>query len=108
MDIYQIWFDLKPDTNENVFAEDLKAFLNRLQQKDRIKSWRVMRCKLGLRPESLQEFLVFIETDNLAQLDAAFRSAAKREGETDTLHYAANRQVQNVKFALYRDWPDVF
>ena len=106
MDIYNIWFDLKPGTDEPAFAKALAAFLDHMQQNGRIESWRMMRCKLGLRPDHIREFHIMIETRDLAQLDTAFRAAAKREGETDTLHFTANAMVTNIQFGLFRDWPD--
>ena len=106
MDIYNIWFDLKPGTDEPVFAKALAAFLDHMQQDGRIENWRMMRCKLGLRPGHIREFHIMIETRDLAQLDTAFRAAAKREGETDTLHFTANAMVTNIQFGLFRDWPD--
>lgn len=106
MDVYQIWFELKPDTDESKFSEALTLFLDHLEGERTIETWRMLRCKLGLKPESLPEFLVLVETLDLAQLDKAFNVAAAREGLTDTLHFTANQMVQNVKFALYRDWPD--
>lgn len=106
MDVYQIWFDLKPDTDEVKFAEALGLFLDHLEEKRTIETWRMLRCKLGLRPESLAEFIVLVETQDLAQLDKAFKAAAARNGLIDDLHFKANAMVQNVKFALYRDWPD--
>ncbi|MEL6258188.1 MAG: DUF6614 family protein [Pseudomonadota bacterium] len=106
MDLYDIWFDLKPETDERDFAVKLKAFLDHVQAEGRIESWRMARCKLGFRPDAFAEFHIRIETEDLAQLDRAFKVAAAREGETDRLHFAANALVTNVKFALYRDWPD--
>ena len=47
-----------------------------------------------------------IETRNLAQLDDAFRTLAPKEGAAHEVHFAANAMVHNLKFALYRDWPD--
>ncbi len=106
MDVYLICFDLKPDTDEPVFAEALARFLDHLAGEGRIERWRLLRCKLGLRPDAAREFMVLIETRDLAQLDRAFQAAAAREGETDRLHFAANGMVRHVTFALYRDWPD--
>lgn len=106
MDIYHIWFDLKPGADERDFAAALPAFLGRMKGEGRIETWRMMRCKLGLRPDTIREFHIMIETRDLAQLDSAFRAAAAREGEMDTLHFAANAMVTNVKFGLFRDWPD--
>ena len=106
MDVYQIWFDLKPGTDDGKFAEALSLFLDHLESERLIETWRMLRCKLGLRPDALQEFVVLVETENLTQLDRAFSEAAAREGLIDELHFTANAMVQNVKFALYRDWPD--
>lgn len=106
MDVYQIWFDLKADTNEANFATALGLFLDHLENERMIETWRMMRCKLGLRFDGLSEFLVLVETEDLAQLDRAFKATAAREGMTDELHFSANEMVQGVKFALYRDWPD--
>ena len=106
MDIYHIWFDLKPGTDDRDFATALTAFLDHLEERRVLEAWRLTRCKLGLKPDAFAEFHVMIETLDLAQLDKAFGLAAARKGEVDTLHFAANQMVQNVKFALYRDWPD--
>ena len=106
MDVYQIWFDLKPGTDEGKFAQALGLFLDHLESERLIETWRMLRCKLGLRPDGLQEFVVLVETENLAQLDRAFSQTASREGLVDELHFTANAMVVNVKFALYRDWPD--
>ena len=62
--------------------------------------------KLGLGPSSLGEFHVTVETDDLAQLDAAFQLVARRSGEVEGLHAAVNQFAQNLTFALYRDFPD--
>lgn len=107
MDIYQIWFDLKPGTDEGKFAKALSVFMDHLEGERMIETWRMLRCKLGLRPDAFPEFVVLVETENLAQLDRAFKAAAAREGMVDDLHFSANAMVQGVKFALYRDWPDV-
>lgn len=106
MDVYQIWFDLKADVKEQTFVEAMRLFLDHMEAERKIASWRMLRCKLGLRPDTLQEFVILIETENLTQLDKAFTAAAAREGLVDDLHFTANAMVQNVKFALYRDWPD--
>lgn len=106
MDIYHIWFDLKPDADEDDFADAVTAFLDHMEAQGRLAGWRMMRCKLGLRPDAFPEFHIMVETEDLTQLDRAFNAAATREGETDRLHFSANSMVQGVKFALYRDWPN--
>lgn len=107
MDVYQIWFELKPGTDEGKFSKALALFLDHLEEERMIETWRMLRCKLGLKPEAFPEFVILVETEDLAQLDRAFKAAASREGVTDELHFSANAMVQGVKFALYRDWPDV-
>ncbi len=105
MDVYHVWFDLKESADEAAFAKALPAFLDHMETEGLIETWRMMRCKLGLRPDNIQEFHIMIETRDLAQLDRAFRAMAAREGRGDELHFSANAMVQNVKFGLFRDWP---
>ena len=106
MDVYDIWCDLKPGVSDVQFLGKLAPFLDHLKVTGHIESWRLLRCKLGLRPESFTEWHIMIETRDLAQLDLAFHSAAARKGETDRLHFEANALVTNLRFALYRDFPD--
>ena len=73
---------------------------------EKIRSFRLSRRKLGLGPSILGEFHVTIETDNLAQLDAAFLTVAARSGEIEGLHTAVNQYVTDFMAALYRDFPD--
>lgn len=106
MDIYHVWCDLKPGVSDKAFADRLAAFLNRLQVNGRIESWRLTRCKLGFKPDGMGEFHIMIETEDLDQLDQAFRTLAPKEGPNHELHFAANAMVMNFRAALYRDWPD--
>lgn len=106
MDIYNIWFDLKPETEEKNFATSLAKFLAHMRNQNTITSWRLTRCKLGFRPNEIPEFHVMIETNNLEQLDRAFSLATANHKKTDELHFEVNDKVRNIKFALYRDWPD--
>ncbi|MAI90926.1 DUF6614 family protein [Ponticaulis sp.] len=108
MDIYHIWCDLKPGISDQTFSEKLSAFMDGLKSEGRLENWRLMRCKLGLAPDNMPEFHIMIETRDLAQLDSAFRALAPKTGEDHVRHFQANGLVQNVKFALYRDWPDQF
>ncbi len=106
MDIYHGFFDLKTGENDLKFAENLGKFLNFLAQEGKIASWRLLRRKLGLGPSELGEFHIMIEVENLAQLDEAFSMAASRSGKTEKLHFDVNSKIREVKFALYRDFPD--
>lgn len=106
MDIYHGFFSLKPGTGDLEFAGDLQRFMDYLVGEKKIASWRLMRRKLGLGPAELGEFHIMIEVENLAQLDAAFAMAAGRSGGTEKLHFGVNSKIRDVKFALYRDFPD--
>jgi hypothetical protein len=47
-----------------------------------------------------------MEFSDLAQLDQAFNRVGSRREPMETVHLGVNSQVQNVQFALYRDFPD--
>ena len=106
MDIYHIWFDLKPGTPDVQFVERTQAYLGHLVEEQKIHSFRITRKKLGFAPAGWGDFHVMIEVANLAGLDAAFEYVATRAGEVEGLHAAVNQLVQNARFALYRDFPD--
>jgi hypothetical protein len=106
MDIYHVWFDLKPDTSDVKFVEHAEAYLGHLVSAGKVRSFRITRRKLGFSPPGMGEFHVMIETENLAELDAAFQHVARRSGEVEGLHASVNQLVANATFALYRDFPD--
>lgn len=106
MDIYHGFFDLKDDEYDIAFADDLSAFMTYLKDAEKIAEWRLMRRKLGLGPAVLGEFHLMVEVENLAQLDAAFGMASRRNGEMEVKHAAVNQKISQIKFALYRDFPD--
>ncbi len=106
MDIYHIWCNLKPGVSDVTFAEDVDAFLGKLKADGQLATYRVTRCKLGLSPSDLGEFHILLEFDDLAQLDQAFSQAASRKDPIESFHHAVNSKVTDVRFALYRDFPD--
>jgi len=88
------------------FSEGASKYLTHLQAKGMIESWRITRRKLGLAQRELGEFHLMIEVKDLAQLDRAFDHVAERSEPTEGYHFGVNALVQNVRFALYRDFPD--
>ena len=106
MDIYHGFFSLKPGVSDAGFAADFAKFMDFLVKRGKIASWRLMRRKLGLGPREFGEFHMMIEVENLAQLDEAFNLAASRAGEMEQRHFDVNSKIADVKFALYRDFPD--
>ena len=64
------------------------------------------RCKLGLAPPNLREWHITLDFENLTQLDGAFGRVSTRSDPVESFHHAVNSKVQDVYFALYRDFPD--
>jgi hypothetical protein len=108
LDCYIIWCDLKPGVRDAAFADALGRWLGALKADGKIEGWRLLRRKLGLAPTGFGEFQIVIETRDLAQLDAAFRTAAARAEPAESVHHGVNALIMNFQAALYRDFPDPF
>jgi hypothetical protein len=108
MDLYHVWFDLKPGEKDVPFVERVHTYLGHLVSEKKIQSYRVTRRKLGFGPPGLGEFHVIIEVSGLAELDSAFQYVGTRSGAVEGFHAAVNQHVSNLTFALYRDFPDPF
>jgi|TARA_R110000824_G_scaffold390760_3_gene587544 hypothetical protein len=106
LDIYHGWCNLKPGVSDTDFADAFARYMDHLKAAGKIHSARLTRRKLGLGPAHLGEFHFMIEVTGLAQLDDAFSLVATRAGEVEGTHHGVNSLVQNVQFALYRDFPD--
>lgn len=106
MDVYHGWFDLKPGARDLEVTAAIERYLGHLRAQGQIAGWRLMRRKLGLAPRELGEFHLMMEFDDLAQLERAFAAVSTRADPVEALHHAVNSQVTNVRFALYRDFPD--
>lgn len=106
MNIYHAWCDLKPGVRDTDFSDGVAKYMDHLQSQGLIESWRLTRRKLGLGGEGLGEFHLMMEVRDLAQLDRAFGHVATRSEPVESFHFGVNSLVQNVRFALYRDFPD--
>jgi hypothetical protein len=106
MDYYQGWFDLKPGVKDTEFARDLARYMSYLSENKLIEGRKLMRRKLGLAPAGFGEFHIVMETKDLAQLDEAFRHVASRTEPVESVHFGVNSKVENIRFGLYRDFPD--
>ena len=106
MDIYHIWCDLKAGIQDVDFTDALDQFLTNLKQSGDLHSYRITRRKLGLGANGLGEFHIQLEFEGLAELDATFREVSGRSDPIESFHHSVNSKVQNVQFALYRDFPD--
>jgi hypothetical protein len=106
MDIYNAWFDLKPGISDMEFSDRLTAYMDSLKSDGLMQGWRLMRRKLGLSAASVGEFHLMMEFTGMAQLDEAFGRVGSRREPVESVHFGVNSLVQNVQFALYRDFPD--
>lgn len=106
MDIYHIWCNLKPGIRDMDFVADVRTYLDGLKQRAVLRTYRITRAKLGFRPPQLREFHVTLEFDDMAQMQNAFDAVASRAEPVESLHHAVNSKVQDIYFALYRDFPD--
>jgi hypothetical protein len=107
-DIYHIWADKKQGITDIDFANNMRNFLQRLVDEDKMVSFRITRCKLGFRSiQDLPEWHIMMEFKGLAQLDEAFGRVVPRQGDMEKAHVSFNKFVEdNIQHALYRDWPD--
>ncbi len=106
MNYYEAWFDLKNTGRDLEFTDKAHAFLGHLKEKGMIEGYRLTRRKLGFGPPELGEFHLSIEIKDLAQLDNAFLHAATRGPDIEPLHAGVYSAIKDVRFALYRDFPD--
>jgi hypothetical protein len=106
LDIYHIWCNLKPGVHDMEFVEGVRAYLDHLRGEGTLQAYRITRAKLGLKPPQLREFHITLEFDDLAQMQSAFNTVSSRADPVETLHHAVNSKVQDIFFALYRDFPD--
>ena len=106
MDVYHIWFNLKPGVRDLDFVASARAYLDLLKEGGHLVGYRVTRCKLGLAPPQLREWHVTLDFENLTQIDAAFGQVSSRADPVESFHHAVNSKVQDAFFALYRDFPD--
>jgi hypothetical protein len=106
MDLFHVWCDLEPGTDDLEFSSAVHTYLDGLCAQGQIAGFRLTRRKLALGPRELGEFHVIIEVRDLAQLDAAFREVSTRRDPIESFHAAVNQSVRNFTSALYRDFPD--
>ncbi|MFO1350949.1 MAG: DUF6614 family protein [Gammaproteobacteria bacterium] len=106
MDIYHIWCNLKPGVRDVEFVESVRSYLERLKSDSLLCTYRITRAKLGLSPPQLREFHITLEFNDLAQMQSAFNIVSSRTEPIEGLHHAVNSKVQDIYFALYRDFPD--
>ena len=109
MDVYTIYADHTEKTNAHEFARLMRKFLDKMQDMDRIQSYRITRMKLGFRSMDLPEFRIDMEFKNMQQLDDAMKITIQNK-DVDKVHVGFNQyvNVDTIQHFLYRDYPDKF
>mgnify|MGYP000005491010 CR=1 FL=1 len=106
MNLYMCSVELKDDAKALAFARAAENWMGHLKTAGVIRNWPLLRRKLGLGSGEFRDFLLEIEVENLAQLDAAFRTVATRDEDVETLYRAVNTLIGATSIALYRPFPD--
>ncbi len=106
MNYYEAWFNLKDSHKDLEFARAVDDYLGHLAREGLIAGYRLTRRKLGFGPAELGEYHIAMSVESLSQLDEAFGVVARRTGETERLHARVYSAITDVRFALYRDFPD--
>lgn len=108
MNYYHIWCNLAehgPNADLD-FSRAVDEYLGALKSRGAIEDFSLARRKFGFGPPELGEFHIVIRVRDLAQLDAAFGHAARREGEIERLHARVYSAAKDFRSALFRDFPD--
>jgi hypothetical protein len=106
MNLYHCTIDLKDDTRALGFSQLVGQWMDLLKAEGRIRNWRLLRRKLNLAADECRDFLLEIEIDDLAQLDAAFRFAKSDNAQAEKLYNQLHGMIEVAKFGLYRPFPD--
>ena len=108
MDVYTIYADHHKDIDAIEFCRLMRKFLDKMQDMDRIESYRITRMKLGFRSMDLPEFRIDMEFKNMQQLDDAMTSVVRNEEMIEREHVGFNHLVdgETIQHFLYRDYPD--
>ncbi len=106
MNLYHCSIDLKDGTKALAFANAVEIWMGYLQQRGKIRGWRLMRRKLGLAADSCRDFLLEVEVKDLSQLDQAFRTLEEKDEEVERLYSNVNGLIAHSEIGLYRPFPD--
>ncbi|MFK7881230.1 DUF6614 family protein [Roseobacter sp.] len=107
MNVYCCMITLKDSAKALLFAKAVEDWMSHLRSADVIGEWRLMRRKLNLAADCYRDFMLEIEVDGLAQLEAAFRLTGSHDDEVAQLHRAVHDLIDTADFALYRPYPDM-
>jgi len=103
---YTCGIDLKDDAKAVAFAVAVEAWMTLLESNGKIRSWRLLRRKLGFGAPRARDFQLEVAVADMTQLDAAFRFTASGHDGVERLYTTVHQMVGEVDVALYRPFPD--
>ena len=107
MNLYHCMIELKDDAHALAFAAAVDKWLSSLAMAGHIHGWQLFRRKFGLASGDHTDFLVLIEVESLAHLDAAFESLSESVRDDDVRSYELmHAMIRSSNVGLYRPYPD--
>ncbi len=106
MNLYHCMIELRDDAKALAFAAACEGWMGRLQARGHIRGWRLLRRKMGLASGPHTDFLLEVEVEGLAQLDAAFAALAQGHDEDERRYALFHQMIGRVEIGLYRPYPD--
>lgn len=107
MNLYHCLIELRSGAKALVFAAAAEDWLDSLQRRNMIGSWRLLRRKFGLASGRHSDFILEIEVDGMTQLDATFLTLGQSDDDRDEQRYTKFHDlIATADIGLYRPYPD--
>jgi hypothetical protein len=106
MNLYHCLIELQQDSRALAFAKATDTWMTHLKDRHLISGWRLMRRKFGLASGRHSDFLLEIEIDGMAALDAAFSALAMADDDATRHYEQMHKMIATVEVGLYRPYPD--
>ena len=107
MNVYHCMITLKDDAKALAFAQAIDQWMEHLKEEGALQSWRLMRRKLNLASDRFGDFMLVVEFEDMAQMDAAFRIVGRaQDANVEKLHGFIQHMIEEKHFGLYRTFPD--
>ena len=106
MNLYHCMIELKSDARALAFASAVEAWLGLLQERGLIGRWRLLRRKLGLAADAQADFLLEVEVDSMAALDATFHAIGQVDDAAAHRYDQMHGMIARAEVGLYRPFPD--
>lgn len=106
MNLYHCMIELRDGAKALAFASACEAWMGHLQARGHVRGWRLMRRKFGLASGAHPDFLLEIEVEGMAALEAAFAALSTAGDEEERLYDRVHQMIARAEVGLYRPYPD--